>query len=136
MDVRAAAHIEQGELYALIQGKSGQWWAAPFNARGTIAGVDLLPEAAADLGLVKPETKPKPEEKETPEDIKKRSRKPPAEGPCKRCGLDKPINRLMLCYSCWVKTNLEKDGWREGQPHPSTCGCDTECAAEKKNWGN
>lgn len=48
---------------------------------------------------------------------------PPKKGLCRRCGEDKPINRLMLCYPCWVKSELEKDGWREGQPHPEECGC-------------
>ncbi|MBI4422877.1 MAG: hypothetical protein HY554_04085 [Elusimicrobia bacterium] len=52
-------------------------------------------------------------------------RKPPHEGPCRRCGNDKPINRLMLCYPCWVKTILEeKAGWREGMPHPEWCHCE------------
>lgn len=55
----------------------------------------------------------------------KRLRKPapPKKGLCRRCGEDKPINRLMLCYPCWVKSELEKDGWREGMPHPDHCGC-------------
>ena len=48
---------------------------------------------------------------------------PPKKGLCRRCGEDKPINRLMLCYPCWVKTNLEERGWREGQPHPEWCHC-------------
>ncbi len=50
-------------------------------------------------------------------------RRPPSKGPCRRCGQNKPINRLMLCYPCWVKTRLEEKGWREGQPHPDSCGC-------------
>jgi hypothetical protein len=56
---------------------------------------------------------------------RKRLRKPapPKKGLCRRCGEDKPINRLMLCYPCWVKSELEKDGWREGMPHPEHCGC-------------
>jgi hypothetical protein len=51
-------------------------------------------------------------------------RAPPKKGLCRRCGEDKPINRLMLCYPCWVKVQLEKDGWKEGQPHPDHCGCE------------
>lgn len=50
-------------------------------------------------------------------------RAPPSKGMCLRCGENKPINRLMLCYPCWVKTRLEEKGWREGQPHPDSCGC-------------
>ncbi|MEK7234113.1 MAG: hypothetical protein AAB268_09885, partial [Elusimicrobiota bacterium] len=43
-------------------------------------------------------------------------RAPPSKGMCMRCGENKPINRLMLCYPCWVKSQLEKDGWKEGEP--------------------
>jgi len=54
---------------------------------------------------------------------------PPKRGICRRCGLDKPINRLMLCYRCFVITNLEDDAkrrgesWHENDPHPDNCGC-------------
>lgn len=64
-------------------------------------------------------------------------RKPPKEGPCKRCGLDRPLNRLMLCYRCWVITRLEEDAkargevWTEGMPHPEACSC--EGLGEHKN---
>ena len=51
-------------------------------------------------------------------------RRPPKDGPCKRCGQDRPLNRLFLCYPCWVKTVLEEKGWREGLPHPSSCDCE------------
>ena len=52
-------------------------------------------------------------------------RRPPSRGLCRRCGQNKPINRLMLCYPCWVKTGLEeKAGWREGMPHPDWCRCE------------
>ncbi len=51
-------------------------------------------------------------------------RAPPSKGMCMRCGENKPINRLMLCYPCWVKSQLEKDGWKEGEPHPDECGCE------------
>ncbi|MFA6318526.1 MAG: hypothetical protein WC943_14045 [Elusimicrobiota bacterium] len=50
-------------------------------------------------------------------------RTPPKKGICRRCGEDKPVNRMMLCYPCWVKTRLEERGWREGMPHPDDCGC-------------
>lgn len=78
----------------------------------------------------------KPEEKETPEEIKKRARKPPADGPCRGCGKNLPLNRLMLCYSCWVKKQLSDRGWREGQPHPAGCGCDLDCRFDKKGADN
>ena len=68
-----------------------------------------------------------PADKDVPEaeeDLDKLSRKsPPKRGLCRRCGENKPINRLMLCYPCWVKTNLEERGWREGMPHPEGCDC-------------
>lgn len=50
--------------------------------------------------------------------------RPPKDGPCKRCGEDRPLNRLFLCYPCWVKTELERRGWNDGQPHPLGCDCD------------
>jgi hypothetical protein len=56
-------------------------------------------------------------------------RKPPSEGICKRCGEKKPINRLKLCYRCFVITNIEeiekKNGnpWHPGDPHPGWCDC-------------
>ena len=63
-------------------------------------------------------------EKEAEDPSRIPQRTPPKKGLCRRCGQDKPINRLMLCYPCWVKTNLEdKHGWREGMPHPDSCGC-------------
>lgn len=82
------------------------------------------------------EPKAKPDEKESPEDVHRRARKPPKNGPCKRCGQNKPINRLMLCYPCWVKTENEKKGWKEGQPHPKGCGCDLDCRFETKGANN
>lgn len=75
-----------------------------------------------------------PTEKEDPEQVRKRARKPPKDGPCRRCGRDRPLNRLMVCYECWVKDRLEQRGWREGQPHPAGCGCAGECAP--KGAGN
>jgi hypothetical protein len=61
---------------------------------------------------------------ETAEDLRNIPRKaPPRRGMCRRCGENKPVNRLMLCYPCWVKTNLEERGWREGMPHPDWCQC-------------
>jgi len=67
------------------------------------------------------------DEKEAPEreeDLERLSQKtPPSRGICRRCGENKPVNRLMLCYPCWVKTNLEENGWRQGEPHPDWCEC-------------
>lgn len=51
-------------------------------------------------------------------------RRPPKDGLCRRCGQNRPVNRLMLCYPCWVKTELEAKGWRQGQPHPDWCHCE------------
>ena len=68
---------------------------------------------------------PPPEKPEEETDLRKLSqKKPPSRGMCRRCGENKPINRLMLCYPCWVKSELEKDGWREGMPHPDECACE------------
>jgi len=94
-------------------------------------------EAPAETNPPKDDTKPA--EKETPEDIEKRARKPPADGPCKGCGQDRPLNRLMLCYKCWTYKQLhEQTGgkWLPGDPHPSHCGCDGPGGCATKNQGN
>ncbi|HVE11980.1 MAG TPA: hypothetical protein VNI01_01180 [Elusimicrobiota bacterium] len=94
----------------------------PTEAPTKITGDELL----AELLGTPPKEEVRPEE--APEDEKDldklKQRTPPKNGICRRCGRNKPINRLMLCYPCWVKTNLEKDGWREGMPHPEHCECE------------
>jgi len=72
-----------------------------------------------------------PKEDEKPEDIKDRARKPPKDGKCKRCGQDKPLNRLMLCYPCWVIVNIQDTEKKAGRdwlpgidPHPGWCQCE------------
>jgi hypothetical protein len=80
-------------------------------------------------------------EKEKPEeepDLRKLSqKKPPSAGLCRRCGENKPINRLMLCYPCWVKSELEKDGWKEGESHPDSCHCEgINGHPDRKSTGN
>ncbi len=68
---------------------------------------------------------------------KLKQRKPPEGGLCRRCGDNKPINRLMLCYPCWVKTVLEeKSGWREGMPHPDWCRCEGVSDHQRRSDGN
>lgn len=63
-------------------------------------------------------------------------RKPPKDGLCRRCGQDKPINRAMLCYPCWVKSNLEESGWRQGLPHPEWCRCEGLPEHPRRALGN
>lgn len=63
------------------------------------------------------------QDEEEPDLDKLKQRTPPKDGTCLRCGQDKPVNRMMLCYVCWVKSNLEETGWREGMPHPAWCAC-------------
>ncbi len=71
----------------------------------------------------------KPKEKPDLDRENRMGTKPPKKGPCRRCGEDKPLNRLMLCYKCWVITNLEDEAkargetWSEGMPHPEHCKC-------------
>ena len=81
---------------------------------------------AEELVIEKPQAANPPAEKPAEETAwrKLSQRKPPSRGLCRRCGANKPINRLMLCYPCWVKSELEKNGWREGQPHPDECRCE------------
>jgi hypothetical protein len=77
--------------------------------------------------------------KETPESIKKRARKPPPDGPCKMCGQMKRLNRLLLCYGCWLNDKLHRDSggeWLPGDPHPAGCGCDGPGGCATKSQGN
>ncbi len=80
------------------------------------------------------EVPPQEEKEEDPAKLKQR--KPPKDGICRRCGENKPVNRLMLCYPCWVKTELEKTGWREGLPHPDWCRCEGLKDHSRRSDGN
>ena len=100
--------------------------------------MEIMTEGPAEAPAREAE-KPKPEEKETPEDIERRSRKPPADGPCKMCGKDKPINRLFLCYACWLQDKIHRDSggkWLPGDPHPKGCGCDGPGGCTTAHQGN
>lgn len=72
------------------------------------------------------ETKTKPKTKEDAPPKPKLGSRPPKEGPCKRCGNDRPLNRLFLCFRCWVLTNIEDrvPRWKPGDNHPSWCKCE------------
>ena len=84
-----------------------------------------------------PTEAPAPQKPLEEPDLRRLSRqKPPSRGLCRRCGENKPVNRLMLCYPCWVKTELEKHGWREGQSHPDWCGCEGSSAHSRLSDGN
>ena len=76
------------------------------------------------------------EEKDEKDPTKLKQRKPPSGGMCRRCGENKAINRLMLCYPCWVKSELERDGWREGMPHPDSCHCEGLKDHSRRSDGN
>ena len=95
----------------------------------------LVDELVIENPQVETPEKEKPEEEP---DLRKLSqKKPPSGGLCRRCGENKPINRLMLCYPCWVKSELEKDGWREGMPHPEECRCEgINGHPDRKSTGN
>lgn len=88
------------------------------------SGEELLSEILGDTKTADPDLKEETESEEEPDLDKIRQTAPPKKGLCRRCGANKPINRLMLCYPCWVKTNLEENGWREGMPHPDSCRCE------------
>ncbi|HAM36845.1 MAG TPA: hypothetical protein DEB40_10740 [Elusimicrobia bacterium] len=85
----------------------------------TKTATEVIEEVLAEKAVA-PETEVREET-----DVKKiPQRTPPKRGLCRRCGENKPINRLMLCYPCWVKSELENHGWREGMPHPDWCHCE------------
>lgn len=95
----------------------------------------ILPATEAPNKTGAPAEKPD----ESRESLLSKSRKPPSEGPCKMCGQDKPINRLFLCYPCWLKDKLHKDSggeWLPGDPHPAGCGCDGPGGCTTGNQGN
>lgn len=98
---------------------------------------DELLEEALDT------TKKKFESEEKPDLDKIEKRSPPKRGICRRCGEDKPVNRVMLCYPCWVITEIEdkerKAGreWFPGMPHPDWCHCEIPGAhPERLSSGN
>ena len=134
--------MKKGDLYQVRMREDGALWNPTLNAGagGWVSysrdhwaqcamPVKESPVANPEAPTKPPPNKPKPEEKETPEDIERRSRKPPADGPCKGCGKNKPLNRLMLCFKCWVNKNLldwskaNKKDWIPGDPHPDWCKC-------------
>ena len=96
--------------------------------------METLTEEAFELETPKDPVRKEEEEKDP---SKLKQRKPPSRGLCRRCGQNKPINRLMLCYPCWVKTELEdKHGWKEGMPHPDECDCVGSTDHVRKSDGN
>lgn len=114
---------EYGEAYARIG-------YASFMQRERPILLSTLMETEVADPAAPAEAPPKEEKKESPEDIQKRARKPPAEGPCKGCGKNLPLNRLFLCFRCWVNKNLTDWARATGQDfipsvdaHPSWCGC-------------
>ncbi len=56
--------------------------------------------------------------------------KPPADGTCRECKRLRRLNRLKLCYPCFVELVLmdeaKKRGhqWKPGDKHPDWCSCE------------
>lgn len=56
--------------------------------------------------------------------------KPPEDGLCRECKRRRRLNRLRLCYPCFVELVLmeeaEKRGfkWKPGDKHPDWCSCE------------
>ncbi len=82
------------------------------------------------IAMTETQTETKEKDKDDAPPKPKLGSRPPKEGPCKRCGNDRPLNRLFLCYKCWVITNIEDEAksrgetWTSGQPHPAWCKCE------------
>lgn len=55
---------------------------------------------------------------------------PPTEGNCRECKMLRRLNRLKLCYPCFVQLVLmdeaKKRGveWKPGDKHPDWCSCE------------
>ena len=102
-------------------------------------GLAVLDEVLETIEKKIGEGEAPPDEKETIDAIKKRAKEPPSEGPCKMCKQMRMLNRLLLCYECWVKDQLHKQSggeWLPGDPHLSTCRCDAPGGCSTKNQGN
>jgi hypothetical protein len=100
-------------------------------------GDQLLEEILENVKPSEPDIEEEKVEEEDPDLSKIRQTAPPKKGLCRRCGDNKPINRLMLCYPCWVKTNLEDSGWKEGMSHPDWCHCEgVDGHTGRKSSGN
>ena len=93
-------------------------------------------ELLEEIQTKKPEAPLETEPQDEQDPAKLKQRKPPSGGLCRRCGENKPINRLMLCYPCWVKSELENDGWREGMSHHDWCHCEGIKDHQRKSSGN
>ena len=63
----------------------------------TLEGIEATEEAA--------DAPPAEEAVEERDPSKVAQRTPPKDGLCRRCGRDKPVNRMMLCYPCWSNPN-------------------------------
>lgn len=56
--------------------------------------------------------------------------KPPTDGTCRECKRVRRLNRLRLCYPCFVELVLmdeaKKRGieWKPGEKHPDFCSCE------------
>lgn len=56
--------------------------------------------------------------------------KPPEDGPCRECKRMRRLNRLRLCYPCYVDLNLADQmkqrgqEWKPGDKHPDWCDCE------------
>lgn len=87
-----------------------------------MTATEVVPEIA-------PEAPTRTDPGESTEDAFRRSAKPPADGPCRGCGKNRPLNRTMLCFPCWVKKNLldwskaSGGDWIPGDAHPAWCHC-------------
>ena len=113
----------------------------PFRRSGVLLDeTATLPETAPPVEAP-PEGKPK--EKETDEktaldEAKDNAEdrpdcggaKPPEDGHCRECKRLRKLNRLKLCYPCFVELVLmdeaKKRGfeWKPGDKHPDWCGCE------------
>lgn len=100
------------------------------------------PTAPVEAPIEAPKEKEKKSElEEAEEDAEPKDEhgatKPPEDGLCRNCRQRKPLNRLKLCYPCWVELCLKDEAkkrggeWKSGDPHPAWCSC--EGLGEHKN---
>ncbi len=113
-------------------------WDALFASDFCVSETEVAePAAPAAPAEAPPADKPKEEKSaldEAKDDAEPKDAnggsKPPEEGPCRECKRRRRLNRLKLCYPCYVDLNIadgmKKRGqeWKTGDKHPAWCDCE------------
>jgi len=97
-------------------------WLRPFLGKSAGKKGNAQKKLVAQIGPFS-DPKPAPTFPNLPNPTSKTGKPVPAKGGCRRCKRNIPINRLKLCYECFVKINLLNGGWTRFDIHPDWCHC-------------